>query len=377
MDTRAGGWVGPAQLITDSLTRAVIYEKVRHAFRQKRQEDPGDLYSRIVDHQHKLLTGSLLEKFGSTGDVLEKVSYGLVRMILLIHRDPRFVHILDLSWNSAIVIARWADADIDGAAAEIERYVAKDLDTGPRPTRRRYKEVMERLAPEWGEKEPGSGKGPRRPYPINRLTFKRIARDGYADVPLLLATFESFDFSRHVAHVIAAELPSLAREGRDDEINLLVSHLQANGTPSKYLKPVAAFLIRHRMFKGPSTRTALARIDQLPADERFSKSFFDTLQKLAAVPPRPRPAYTGERICFTSYPSVWTKALSYLVAEESSDDSSDDQSSRKDGAVHGLNDAGEVDTTAKPAQKAPAEDTRVEASDPGEATETPLTKKPW
>ncbi len=288
MDTRAGGWVGPAQLITDSLTRAVIYEKVRHAFRQKRQEDPGDLYSRIVDHQHKLLTGSLPEKFGSTGDVLEKISYGLVRMILLIHRDPRFVHILDLSWNSAILIAQWADIDIDGAAAELERYSrGEDADVGPRATRRRYQEAIERLSPEWSATDrPAFGKGIRRPYPVNRLTFEMIARDGYADLPRLLATFKAFDFSRHVYHIIAAELPRLACEGREEEISQMVDHLKADGTPARYLKPAAVFLIRNGMFKDLATREALFRVDRLPASEATFKWFFEQLQRMVPINPR-------------------------------------------------------------------------------------------
>ncbi len=101
--------------VIDRLTRGEIHETVRHAYRIKIGVDPGNLRTRISDLQRRMLEEALSDRFEAPPDDLEKIGFGLVRMILLAHRDSRFLHLVDLSWNSAIIIARWADVDADGA----------------------------------------------------------------------------------------------------------------------------------------------------------------------------------------------------------------------------------------------------------------------
>ena len=308
MHTTAGQWAKDAQIITDRLMRGTIHETLIHAFRAHTNRPTTDLQSRIKATHQRMLTGALHEELrGSAGD-MEKLSYGYIRLILLAHRDERFIPALSFSWHVAIIIARWADADIDGAVDEVERNLREGEATGPNHTRKRYKIAMAGLG---RSMENDGDTGPVRPRVINKLTFDMIAQDDYQALPGLLATFKTFEFGWHVSHVIATELPRLAREGCVAEIETIVEHLRADGTPSKYLKPTAVFLIRNGMFKDLATREALYRVDQLPANDAIFKSFFEKLQAMVPVKPR---RLSPDKKAWREHPH-WSKVRQHQAAE--------------------------------------------------------------
>ncbi len=131
-----------------------------------------------------------------------------------------------------------------------------------------------------------------------------ISADGYAGLAGLIQHFERFEFGRHVAHVIAAELPRLAREGRDDEITLIADRIREAGIKTKYVKPTAVFLIRHRMFKANTTRTALLKLEQLSADEEQYGYVFKIFESM--VPKKTLIKMTPDRKAWLAHPK-WSK----------------------------------------------------------------------
>ncbi len=165
-----------ARHVTDMLTRAIVHENLRLPFVLTKERSPTTRLMRSLFKQQAMLAGYLSDTYDSNKTDLEKASYGLVRMILLAHGDDRFMGLPTLSWDSSILIARWADHDRNGAADELQRYLnPDDDDVGPRPTKRRYKAAINESGDakeEDGESDDAPTEKTKRRRPINKLTSR-------------------------------------------------------------------------------------------------------------------------------------------------------------------------------------------------------------
>jgi hypothetical protein len=137
MKTTAGDWLPIALDVADRMMRSAILETCRAAYLVAKGKEPGDIKQRLATRHQTLLYEVMSAKHDGRGDQLEKMGNGLVRMILLAMRDGAFAPLVDMTWYRAIIIARWADQDLEGARAEVSGVDEDGQPPGPRETERR------------------------------------------------------------------------------------------------------------------------------------------------------------------------------------------------------------------------------------------------
>lgn len=304
MKTTAGDWLPIALDVADRMLRSIIIETCRAAHLVAKGKNPGDIKIRIANRHQLLLYDVMALKHNGSGDQLEKMGNAVVRMILLALRNDAFAPLLTMNWRRAIAIARWADHDINSARAEIQRTEENGEAPGTRETERRYKQAIADTPDRAGDESARSDRS-------HRLTYAMLEANGFAGLDACITHFEQFAFGRHVCHVVAKELPSLASASRADDIKKITEIVASSGVISWYLQPTTTFILRHGIASDNPTKRALealAFIDTDPdATAKFNKNVEATL-------PKPRRKVSADVIAWRRHPR-WSRFPQRAVAE--------------------------------------------------------------
>lgn len=305
MKTTAGDWQPIARDVADRMMRSAILEACRAAYMVAKGKEPGDFKERLANRHQTLLYEVMAAKYDGRGDQLEKMGNGLVRMILLARRDGAFDPLVDMTWYRAIIIARWADQDLDGARSEVSRINDDEQSTGPRETERRYKQAVSGLPDKTkllakGVVERG-----------HRLTYAMLEANGFAGLDACITHFERFGFGRYVCHVLAKELPSLASASRAADIQKITEIVAYSGVISWYLQPTATFIVRHGIASDNATKRALEALAFIDTDPEAKAKF---TEKVEATLPKPTRKVSPDVLAWRRHPR-WSRFPQRAVAE--------------------------------------------------------------
>ena len=287
LDTKAGAW----PLIAVTVYKASCIARTDAAIRWHyvNQERPGaipdDLRLFTSRAVADLFRVELVEEFGARADDLEKLANGLVRMRLMARENPVYLSLLDLSWDSAITIARWALNDPGGAEQEIQRYLAGSPERGPGATKLRYRAAM-KVIPKEQRRTMDTGKARRgRPKEWQaasryRLALGQFTRNDWAELSPLLRDFQAMSADDLVDHALAAQLPALAFANDHQALAMISLAFAETGARSAALRSAASLMADRMMIREPASQTLLAEIAALSPQEPLATHYrqrFDTI----------------------------------------------------------------------------------------------------